>query len=133
MPGVDNKSISSWVRQARHRAKKHNIQSDLEVDDIQQLLQQSKLCSYCKSLAESIDCPFPLKNGGPNVPANVVLCCRKCKAIKNNRDIVWFFSHGHIDKDIYLALIQELCARRGGKVIRDHMRIATGIIGQGDE
>lgn len=126
---IDNKAVSSWVRQARYRAKKHHIYSDLEVADVQIILQSSSgCCAYCKKEAETLDCPFPLRDGGPNVPANTVPCCKSCKLLKNNNDIVWMFAGGHISNPIYLALVQELCSRRGGDKIREHIRRATGLV-----
>src|SRR5260221_9296146 len=97
---IGNKSISSWVRQARYRAKKHNIYSDLEVSDVQEIvLVANHKCAYCTVEADTLDCPFPLKSGGPHTPANVVPCCRQCKTAKNNNDIVWLFSSGYITQE----------------------------------
>ena len=128
---IDNKSISSWVRQARHRAKKHNIYSDLEVADVTTIIQGTGgTCSYCGKEAETLDCPFPLRDEGPHVPANVVPCCKGCKSVKNNNDIVRLFSNGHIPSERYVTLIQELLKRRGGERIKAHVKRATGL---GDE
>jgi hypothetical protein len=124
---IDNKSVSSWVRQARYRARKHGIYSDLEVADVQAILNSSKSCAYCSAPADTLDCPFPLKDGGPNVPANTVLCCKKCKGTKGSNDVVWLFSKSHITQEVYLALLKELCARRGGDKIKAHIRRATGL------
>ncbi len=132
---LTNKSISSWVRQARYRAKKHNIYSDLTINDIQTILDTSESkCSYCGNAADTLDCPFPLKKDGPHVPANVVPCCRACKTLKSNNDIVWMFSNNHIDQHKYLDILQKLFDRRGGDLIREHIRKATGLInGDSDE
>src|SRR5262245_35451012 len=92
MAGIDNRSISSWVRQARYRAKKHDIYSDLEVADVHDIITSADgKCAYCGQDAETLDCPFPLKDNGPHVPANCVPCCRTCKNTKSNNDIVWLF------------------------------------------
>jgi hypothetical protein len=125
---IDSRTISNWVRQARYRAKKHNIYSDLEVADVLAILANSTKCGYCDTdEATTIDCPFPLKDGGPNVPANIVLSCKACKTKKNNNDIVWLFLHGFINKDLYVVLVESLCKRRGGELIKTHLRRATGI------
>jgi hypothetical protein len=126
---IDNKTVSSWVRQARYRAKKHNIYSDLEVADVLAIIQESRgCCAYCGQEADVLDCPFPLHGGGPHVPANVVPCCKACKGIKNNNDLVWLFSGGHMARERYLNLIQALFQRRGGKLIKEHIRKATGLV-----
>lgn len=125
---IDNKTVSSWVRQARYRAKKHSIHSDLEVTDVQQILKAaSGACRYCAAPGDTLDCPFPLKTGGPNVPANVVPCCKSCKTAKNNNDVVWMYSTGLLTEAQYMAILQELFARRGGDKIREHVRKATGL------
>jgi hypothetical protein len=126
---IDNKSVSSWVRQARYRAKKHDIYSDLEVTDVQLIIKEADgKCAYCGQDAVALDCPFPLKDKGPHVPANVVPCCRDCKSVKGSNDIVWLFSQGHIGRNRYLALIEELFKRRGGDQIKEHVRRATGLV-----
>ncbi len=127
---IDNKSISSWVRQARYRAKKNDIHSDLEVSDVVEMIEAASGCAYCGTEADSLDCPFPLRDGGPHVPANVVPCCKDCKGVKGNNDIVWMFSTGRVVQERYLALIQELLKRRGGDLIKDHVRRATGLVGE---
>lgn len=125
---ISNKSISSWVRQSRHRAKKQNIYSDLSIDDVTKIIEDAKCqCAYCDVEAETLDCPFPLKDDGPHVPSNIVPCCKKCKRKKNNNDIVWYYSNGYIEENTYLALIQKLLKRRGGDLIKEHMRRATGL------
>ncbi len=125
---IDNKSVSSWVRQARYRAKKSKIDSDLEVVDVQEIIKNAdNKCQYCKKEAETLDCPFPLKNGGPNIPANVVPCCKACKTAKNNNDVVWMYSTGLLTEAQYMAILQELFKRRGGNKIRAHVRRATGM------
>lgn len=125
---IDSKTISSWVRQARYRAKKHNIFSDLNVADIHSILESSRYCVYCDTLATMLDCPFPLKDGGPNVPANVTPCCKKCKSIKNNNDIVWMFSSEKLTENKYVAILKDLLSRRGGDKIKEHIRLATGMM-----
>lgn len=125
---IDNKAVSSWVRQARYRAKKHSIHSDLEVADVQTILKACNgACRYCGKPGETLDCPFPLKDGGPNVPANVVPCCKECKGAKNNNDVVWMYNSGHLTEEQYMAILQELFSRRGGDKIKEHVRRATGM------
>lgn len=125
---IDNKAISSWVRQARYRAKKHLIHSDLDVGDVQEIIKLAGgCCRYCSGEGVTLDCPFPLKSGGPNVPANVVPCCKSCKAAKNNNDVVWMFASGLLTEVQYMAILEELFRRRGGDKIKEHVRKATGM------
>ena len=126
-PMLNNKSISSWVRQSRYRAKQQTIYSDLKVGDIATITEHSNKCAYCGGTVETIDSPFPLKDGCPNVPANVVLCCKPCKTIKNNNDVVWMFLNGHISRDAYIVLIDELCKRRGGDMVKEYISKITGM------
>jgi len=130
---INNKTISNWVRQTRHRAKKNNTYSDLNVSDIQDILQLANYCAYCEKEAETIDCPFPLKDGCPNVPANTVLCCRSCKSKKNNNDIIWMYINGYVEYSTYLKLIRELCSRRGGDIIKTHIKTIVGLADDNSE
>jgi len=132
---MDNKSISSWVRQARYRAKKYSIYSQLEIEDIIEIIEELEgNCAYCsESLIEMLDHAFPLKDGAANVPANVLPCCRDCKNKKKNNDLVWMFSRKHIDKKKYIKMIREILNRKNGNLMKDHIRMATGIIEAPDD
>jgi len=126
--GLDNKTISSWVRQARYRAKKHNISSDLTVADVVEMLANTGHgCQYCAKPATTLDYPFPLKAGGPNIPANVVPCCKACKTTKGSNDIVWMYSSGLISSEHYMQILELLFSRRGGAIVKEHVRQAVGM------
>ena len=119
--------ISSWVRQARHRAKKHDIYNDLDIDDVEQIITEHTTCAYCAAEPTTLDHPFPLKDIAPNVPANVLPICRKCKSVKKYNDMVWMFHTGRISNELYLKLIETLVNRRGGNRIKEHIKLVTGI------
>lgn len=128
---MNSKVISSWIRQARYRAKRQHIYSDLTMVEVQAIVDSSdSKCAYCTKEAVTLDCPFPLKDGCPNVLANLVPCCQSCKTTKGQNDLVWMFSNGRISQEMYLALIEVLCQRRGGDIVRKHIRQVTGL---GDE
>ena len=124
---INNKTISSWIRQARHRAKKHDIYSDINVADVQDMLTADPTCAYCGNEAITIDCPFPIKSKAPNVPANIVLCCKECKNVKGTNDVVWLFTTGKLSEQAYLKLINTMLARRGGDKVKEYVKMATGI------
>jgi hypothetical protein len=136
LPGIGNMSmeratISSWIRQSRYRAKRQDIYSDLEISDVEEIIECYKnQCAYCGSAAETLDHPFPLKIVAPNIPANILPSCKDCKNIKKNNDLVWMFSSGKLEQESYLALLQQLFDRRGGDIIKGHVRKVTGIIGE---
>ena len=126
---MDNKIISNWIRQARYRAKTHEILSDLEIEDVQNIVTYFKDgCAYCESPAETLDHPFPLKTNAPNIPANVLPICKSCKSVKKNNDIVWMFTHGHVQRKDYLEILEFMLGQRGGDTIKSHVRRATGMI-----
>lgn len=128
---MDNKAISSWIRQARHRAKKQNIYSDLEIDDIHNILKNCNACAYCQCVnPDTLDHPFPLKDHVPNVPANITLICKTCKTTKKNNDLIWMYASGAIAKDVYIKLLSELFSRRGGDEIKNHVRKLSGYNGR---
>lgn len=130
---MNNKTISSWIRQARHRAKKHNIYSDLEIDDIIQIITQDNKCAYCQNNdPNTLDHPFPIKDHAPNIPANVVQVCKECKNTKKNNDLIWMFSSGIITESRYLELLSQLFSRRGGETMKNYVRQLSGY-GGGNE
>lgn len=120
--------VSSWVRQARHRAKKHNVTNDLDVRTIHDLLDEFKqLCAYCSEPAVTLDHPFPLSDKAPNVLANVLPCCQVCKTLKGVSDLVTFHTTGHIAKDQFIAIIRGMLTRAGCNNLREHIKGITGI------
>lgn len=130
---MERSTISSWIRQARYRAKKQNIYSELEIDDVETIIEAyDGNCAYCGSEADTLDQPFPIKETAPNVSANVLPCCKDCKSIKKSNDLVWMFSSKHIDQERYLELLQQMLSRSGGDQIRKHVRRVTGIV-DGDQ
>lgn len=123
-------TISSWVRQARHRAKKHEIHNDLEIADIESILVANPSCAYCIEKPATLDHPFPLKDGAPNVPANVLPICRDCKDFKKYNDLVWLFHNNKVNKDAYLSLIEAMLTRRGSELVKNHIKKVTGIVNE---
>lgn len=132
---MDSKTISSWIRQARYRANKRGIHNDLQISDVLQLLQKfNGKCAYCDpskecwwSDADALDHPFPLSDTTPNVPANVVPCCKEIKDIKKNNDLSWLLSSGAITQDTYIEIIKLMLQNRGGDSIKEHIKSITGI------
>jgi hypothetical protein len=125
---INNKTISNWIRQSRYRSKKYKVYNDLDITDIQSIVDSlNNTCSYCGGSATTFDCLFPFRNGGPNVPANIALSCKQCRTIKGNNDIIWMFVNGHVCRDTYLELIEEFCKRRGGNIIKEQIKRATGL------
>lgn len=132
---MDIKTISSWVRQARHRAKRNNIPSDLKISDIQEIIKNfDGLCAYCDKTkacwgtkADSLDHPFSLSPTTPNFPANVVPTCKTIKTEKRQNDITWLLTKGIITKDVYLTVLRKILACSGCETIRAHLKTIIGI------
>jgi len=132
---MNKKTISSWIRQARYRANKRNIYSDLQISDVQEIVESfDGRCAYCgkttncqKSEADTLDHPFPLSDDTPNIPANVLPICKKMRGIKKNHDLAWLFATGAIERDTYLRLVKFILSRRGGDTMKKHIKTITGI------
>lgn len=128
---MDNKIISNWIRQARYRAKTHNIASNLEIEHVQIIITHfADNCAYCHRRAETLDHPFPLKTSAPNSAANVLPICKRCKATKKNNDIVWMFNRGYLCSEKYLQILEFMFQQDGGDIIKEHVRKATGMINE---
>jgi hypothetical protein len=125
---MDAKIISNWVRQARFRAKRHDIYSNISMSDVLVMIEEyAQKCAYCRTNdAVSLDHPFPLKDNAPNVASNVVTCCHGCKEKKKNNDLLWMYGNGHITEDSYLALLTDLFRRTHGDLIKEHVKKISG-------
>jgi hypothetical protein len=117
--------ISSWVRQLRYRAKKHNLFSDITVEDVKQSL-ESRRCCFCKGKPVGIDVCFPLKDGAPNVPANILVVCDGCKERKRGICILDCVALGILDDKSLIVLLKEQFALRHGDVFKDYVKLMSG-------
>lgn len=125
---MDNKIVSSWVRQARYRANKRNIYSELDIAAVQEIISDwNYSCAYCGADAETLDHPFPLSDTAPNVPANVLPSCKKCKSDKKSNDLVWMFTSGNIEQLKYLEILKAMLSRKGADSVKQHVKLVTGI------
>jgi hypothetical protein len=127
---MERSTISSWVRQARYRAKNRNIYSDLQIEDVEEVTQSHSGCAYCNAEAVTLDHPFPLDESTPNVQANVLPCCKSCKSAKKNNDLVWMFTNGSLTERKYLSLLKEIFTRKGGDTIKEYVKRVTGLSGE---
>jgi 5-methylcytosine-specific restriction endonuclease McrA len=126
---IDVKALSSWVRQLRHRAKKHNLYNDLSIQEIQSVIKEYKnLCCFCGCDSEVLDMAYPLRNGAPNIQANVLPLCKGCKDKKGNNDLTAMYTLGVVDRDIFLMILKSCFNRNNGDVLRTHVRALSGHI-----
>lgn len=131
---MDNKSISNWIRQARYRANKKQIHSDLEIIDVQEIVQlfdgRCALCDESKACwgntADSLDHAFSLSNEAPNVPANVIPVCKQMKTDNKGSDVATLLSAGLINKVTYLKVLEVILPRRGGDIIKQYIKSIMG-------
>lgn len=119
----------SWLRQARHRAKKRGIINTLELSHVKVILEHyENKCAYCGSIdIYSLDHPYPLKEDAPNVPANCVPTCKKCKDGKKNKNLSELHSGGKMDSETYLALLKLMFELPDGELLKDHVKKVTGL------
>lgn len=126
---MENRIISNWIRQARYRAKANDLPSDLEMDDVHKIITlYDNKCAYCTAPAETLDHPFPMRDNAPNVAANVLPICKSCKRTKKSHDIVWMYNNRLMTEELYLCVMRSLVQQRGGEIIKEHIRRATGIL-----
>ena len=124
---MTNKKISGWLRQNRYRARK-NIGENVTIHEVLEILKlRNDLCGYCDQLATGLDCPFPLKDDAPFVPANILPICSSCRVIKGNSDIILMFHNQFLASDKYLKIVEELFKMKGGDLIKDHFKKMTGM------
>lgn len=125
---MDRTAISNWVRQARYRAKKYDVYSNLEVEIIEEIIDYySGKCVYCDDKAEALDHPFPLRDFAPNISSNTVPICKQCKKRKKSQNLSWMFNNGHISNELYIKLIGEMLSRDDSDRLKNHIKKAIGI------
>lgn len=124
-----HKKVSGWVRQSRHRSKLYEVVVKLEVKQIYDLIDELRgICAYCSGApASTLDNAFPISEGAPNVLANVLPACQKCKVNKGTRDLVAVFGDGEMTRDYYLALLKSMLERDGAEELKAHIRKITGV------
>lgn len=123
---MDKSAMHNWVRQARHRAKKHNVPNNLIADEISHIVDLYDCCPYCKSSPETLDHLFPIKDGAPNIAANVTPICRKCKCIKRNNSIAWMFTNNHISSLVYTSIIEAAASLPGSTTLMEYLKKISG-------
>ena len=121
-------AISSWIRQARYRAKRYNIYNDLQIEDIEEImLLYDTCCAYCGVPADTFDHPFPLNENTVNTQSNVLPSCKHCKSIKKNHDLIWMFTEGYIKEKTYLSILQKMFSRKNSGKIKEHVKKLAGL------
>lgn len=124
-------SLSGWVRQSRHRAKRHNVLNTLTMKEAADVVRfYADLCAYCNQRADTMDHAIPLGDGGPNVQANVLTCCRRCKFLKRNHSIAWMYQHNLLSEQLYVSLVGNMLGRSGGGAIKQVLRRESGMVEQ---
>jgi len=131
---MDNKSVSNWIRQARYRASKKQIPSDLTIQDVQTTIKNfNGMCAYCDqskscwgNQADALTHAFNLTVDSPNVPANVIPVCKLMKTDNRGDDVASLLSAGIILKSTYLRIIEILLPKRGGDAIREYIKSIMG-------
>lgn len=124
---MERSAISNWIRQARHRAKHHDIYSELVLADVEEIVDHYQACAYCGGKVETLDHAFPLRDMAPNVAANVLPSCKECKRAKRNNNIVWMYNNNSISKKQYISILEDLLQRPGATILREHVKAVTGL------
>jgi hypothetical protein len=118
-----HKRISGWLRQSRYRARKANITVDITFQDILDIYKQEEYkCAYCGAFADSPDHPFPIKEHGPCIQANVMPCCDHCRNKKKSTSILQFFRNGFIAEEKFQAIVRRMLARKGGVDLKEYLK-----------
>lgn len=125
---MEKSSISNWIRQSRHRAKKHNIYSDVKIGQIQEIIDYyGSKCAYCDEEMAALDHSFPMKDRAPNVPSNILPLCRSCKDKKKFNDIAWMYNNNYITNEKYTELLKEMLNRHGSEELKKHLKKIMGV------
>ena len=125
----DFKTASSWVRQLRHRAKKHNLFNDLSIEEIHEVIESFDFkCCLCGGDYYLLDTCFPLKDNAPNIQANVMTLCKECKSKKKNLDLLQMCSSGLITRQVFSNMLKSCFKRNHGDVFKSYVKALSGYI-----
>jgi hypothetical protein len=125
---MDKKSISNWIRQSRYRAKKQNIPCDISVEAVMEIIEYyNGKCAYCEAAANSLDHPFPLKDGPPNITANVLPICNKCKKLKKVNSLIWLYNNGHLTEKNYVKIIKDMISNDQSGSMKQYVKKMSGL------
>jgi len=106
---------------------------EIEFQDVIAIYEESEYrCVYCGGTADSPDHPFPIKEHGPCVPANVVPCCDSCRDKKKNRSLVQFYKEGGIAQSQFQTLMKKMVKKKGGDKLRNYLHTTYGIGSKND-
>ena len=129
---MDKKEISSWVRQGRHRAKKHNLPSDLQIEQVEQIIDRNgQKCYYCGQPYKYVDCIFPIKSHAPFVASNTTTICQSCKEKKGSDDIQIMLEKGKISNDLYVKIISDIVSENDPRMLA-YIKSISGITSDDD-
>lgn len=121
--------LSGWVRQTRHRATRHGCHNNLTSAEVVSIFEFYKdKCAYCSvKNAIGAEHPFHLNDVAPNVAANVLPSCQKCRTKKKDLDLLGMFSAQLITESHLLQLLRDMLSRPGGDELRAYLRRVTAI------
>lgn len=124
---MDSKAVSSWARQSRYRAKLHGVLNDITIEQLTENLNDFEgKCAYCRKLAETFDHVFPIKNLAPNVQANILPICKKCKKNKKNVNIIDMYNSKLISEPVYISVIKYIFTKKHGTLVKEYFKKFTG-------
>jgi len=126
---MSRENVSSWVRQLRYRAKKHDLFNDLSIQEIHDVIDYYKeKCCFCSDDFTQLDTCFPLKENAPNIQANIIPLCSSCKAKRKNYDMLEMVSLGIISKSQFEDLLKACFKRNHGDVFKAYVKALSGYI-----
>ncbi len=124
---MDTKVINAWLRQAKYRAAKKHVISSVTLEEIQATLQHyNNRCAYCNQAAIGLDHALPLKDGAPNVQANILPCCAACRTLKQG-DLIDFYQQGYLSQQQYLDILRYLLSQTGGELVKSAIKKIVSI------
>lgn len=126
---MSRENVSGWVRQLRYRAKKHDLYSDLNISEVHNIIDHYKdKCCLCESDFEVLDTCFPLKDGAPNIQANIMPFCHDCKAKRKNLDLLQMVSSGIISKEKFTEILKYCFSQNHGDMFKSYVKMLSGYI-----
>lgn len=121
-------NLSSWVRQLRHRAKKYDLYSDIALSDVAAVFDIYGECLICGSIDDlCVDTAFYLKNGVPNVQANLIVLCENCSNERKQADLFDLLNSGAISDQKLKDILTVSFTLKHGDMFKAFIKHLSGI------